>query len=243
MVLPIIPGLSSSSPVLDGKFSGFLDSRLNDYMGNSKKIPSVAGKIIPEVVKSKKEYEDLILNKMYLDIAPFDPEGVLQDEFLNARGAIARFGRGSIEIRVIDIQECVRSDIAIVQGIVNLLKFLVGHVDIGLQESLSTEDLHDVFVDCVKFGENSIIKNKAFLSCFNFAGSECRVKDLWKHIVDLSFSDLEKKGDQYFVLNHIFDNGTLASRLLKNLGSDYSKENIKKVYLKLNSCLVNNELF
>ena len=50
---------------------------------------------------------------MFADIAPYDPAGVLQHEFLNSRGAIARFDRSAIEIRVLDVQECPQADTAI----------------------------------------------------------------------------------------------------------------------------------
>ena len=50
---------------------------------------------------------------MYDDIAPLDPDAVLQHEWLNARGAIARFDRNTIELRVLDVQECPRADLAI----------------------------------------------------------------------------------------------------------------------------------
>ena len=67
----------------------------------------------------------LASNAMYRDIAPLDPEGLLQDEFLNARGAIARFDRSTIEIRVLDTQECPSADLALAAVVVAALKGLV----------------------------------------------------------------------------------------------------------------------
>jgi hypothetical protein len=49
---------------------------------------------------------------------------VLQNEWLNARGAIARFDRMAIEIRVLDVQETPRMDVAYAALIVEVLKFL-----------------------------------------------------------------------------------------------------------------------
>ncbi len=66
-------------------------------------------------VFTEENYRRQIFQRMYDDIAPLDPDGVLQDEFLNSRGAIARFDRGSIEIRVINIQECPAADLAVLQ--------------------------------------------------------------------------------------------------------------------------------
>ena len=56
------------------------------------------------------------------DIAPLDPDGTLQHEWLNSRGAIARFDRNAIEIRVLDIQECPVADLAICFQVMSFLK-------------------------------------------------------------------------------------------------------------------------
>lgn len=125
LVLPILPALAASSPIMDGQQAPWLDQRLAVYRTNSAKIPSLTGRVIPEAVFSQAAYEAEIFEPMYRDIAPFDSDGVLQDEFLNSRGAIARFSRGSIEIRLIDIQECPMADIAIASAVVGTLQALV----------------------------------------------------------------------------------------------------------------------
>ncbi|MBC7792496.1 MAG: glutamate--cysteine ligase, partial [Clostridia bacterium] len=114
LVLPLLSALSASSPFLDGRRGPALDQRLAVYRTNSKRIPSVCGRVVPEPVYTRADYEERLLSRIYADIAPLDQDGILQDEFLNARGAIARFGRGSIEIRVLDTQECPKADMAII---------------------------------------------------------------------------------------------------------------------------------
>ncbi len=66
----------------------------------------MTGKVIPEQVFSKKDYYSTIFQPINKAIKPHDTENILDHHFLNSRGAIARFDRGAIEIRVIDIQEC-----------------------------------------------------------------------------------------------------------------------------------------
>src|SRR5688500_16439701 len=41
VVLPILPALCASSPILDGKLTGLLDTRLTYYKNNQAKIPSI----------------------------------------------------------------------------------------------------------------------------------------------------------------------------------------------------------
>ena len=61
LVLPILPALCASSPILDGKLTGTLDTRLKFYKTNQSKIPSITGKVIPEAVFSKRNYLNTIL--------------------------------------------------------------------------------------------------------------------------------------------------------------------------------------
>lgn len=70
------------------------------------------GYVVPESVSGRAEWEGRILIPMYRDIAPYDTAGIQQQERLNSRGAIARFDRDAIEIRVLDIQECPLANIA-----------------------------------------------------------------------------------------------------------------------------------
>jgi hypothetical protein len=65
-----------------------------------------------------------VLGRIYRNLAPLDPAGALRHEWVNARGAIARFDRGSIEIRVLDVQECPAADLAISTAIVAVVEAL-----------------------------------------------------------------------------------------------------------------------
>ena len=60
LILPIIPALSASTPILDSKFQGLKDHRLDYYRKNQSKIPEIAGKVMPERVFSQAEYEKQI---------------------------------------------------------------------------------------------------------------------------------------------------------------------------------------
>lgn len=82
MVLPLVPALSASTPILEGSITGMADTRLEVYRKNQQKIPSITGKVVPEAVFTKAAYEQQIFQRMYRDIAPYDPEGTLQEEFL-----------------------------------------------------------------------------------------------------------------------------------------------------------------
>ncbi len=183
-LLPIMPALSASTPVCDNRVTGFLDTRLEVYRHNQKKVPSIAGQVIPEPIASAEDYYKKILHPIWADIAPHDPDNILQEEWLNSRGAIVRFDRSAIEIRVLDIQECPAMDFWILDAIVAVLKKLVGRIQRGevAYDFISTHDLADIFVRCIKGGEAVIVHHPEYLSLFNLT-QPTPIRDIWKTLV------------------------------------------------------------
>jgi glutamate---cysteine ligase / carboxylate-amine ligase len=125
LVLPVLPALTAASPFREGQVTGFLDTRIETYRTNQSRCPLIAGDIIPEAIFSQQEYHDKILAPMFRQIRPLDPDGILQHEWLNSRGAIARFDRNAIEIRLLDVQECPRADLALARLIIETIRYLV----------------------------------------------------------------------------------------------------------------------
>ncbi|MDX1628616.1 MAG: glutamate-cysteine ligase family protein, partial [Fulvivirga sp.] len=112
LILPILPAIAASSPILDGQNTGFLDKRMDYYQKNQRRIPANVGKVIPERAYSKRQYHKMIYDPIARAIAPFNHDDLLKPVWVNSRGAIARFDRGSIEIRILDLQECPKADLA-----------------------------------------------------------------------------------------------------------------------------------
>ena len=125
LLLPLIPAIAASSPYLDSKYTGYRDARINVYRHNQDKVPEITGQVIPEQAYSYDEYNKMIFDKVKKAIAPYDTEHLLNHFFLNSRGAIARFDRVAIEIRLVDIQECPNADIAIAELEIATLKAIV----------------------------------------------------------------------------------------------------------------------
>lgn len=246
LVLPIIPALSASSPIKDGKVTGFADSRLEVYRQNQAKIPSIAGSVIPEAVFTRADYETKIFKQIYQDIAPYDPEEILQDEFLNSRGAIARFERQAIEIRIIDNQECPMADLAILHLVVAVIKILVAEKWCSYQEQQqwSETDLASIFLDVVKHGQQAVISNKEYLRLFNLnEASECTAAELWQHLLAAAQRNAPFPPEFMTALELILNKGNLAERIQQAVGPEPSPEKIKAVYHKLAECLAHGRMF
>lgn len=246
LLLPILPALAASSPIVDGHRQGFLDYRMEVYRTHSSKIPSLTGEVIPEPVFTRADYDTRIFQRMYRDIKSHDPDTVLQHEWLNARGAIARFDRSAIEIRILDVQECPLADLAVASLIINTLKALVDGLwsDPAQLQQWRTAALADILFGTVKSAENNKIKNADYVHIFGVQErGEITVGDLWGHILQ----DIKKRYPlpEVFLepLHIITQQGTLASRIVRQLHNDLSRPALNRVYGRLCECLAQGVMF
>jgi gamma-glutamyl:cysteine ligase YbdK (ATP-grasp superfamily) len=251
LILPILPALAASSPIVEGRLTGLLDSRLDVYRTNARNVPSVSGRVIPEPVFDRQSYQKQILEKIYADIAAHDPQGVLQHEWLNARGAIARFERDTIEIRVIDVQECPHADLAICAAIVEVLRALVDEhwTPLSAQKAFSTEDLEQILLSTIRDADQAVISDARYLRQFGFplgSASEPRVtaQELWQWALDslgMFRSQLEASWGE--PLRVILQQGPLARRIVRTLRGETSPARLTHVYGELCDCLAENRVF
>lgn len=249
MVLPILPALAASSPVIELKRTGSLDTRLEYYKTNSRKIPSITGHVVPEAVYTEADYVREIFERTYRDIEPHDPEGILQDEFLNSRGAIARFGRGTIEIRVLDIQECPKADLAIAQAIVAVLKALVSEqlLSFDEQKRFVTEELKALFDETVKHAGNAALDGRHAPYVEALAGTSRgigTVRELWLATLSRVLPTALGTGEPLSIILGA-EGGTLSERILRGLGPGeaWDRTRARGVYRTLCDCLERGEQF
>jgi gamma-glutamyl:cysteine ligase YbdK (ATP-grasp superfamily) len=245
LVLPIIPCLAASSPFQEGRLTGWSDTRLEVYRHNQKAVPEVAGSVIPERVFSRHAYETQILAKIYAAIAPHDPEGILQKEWLNSRGAIARFDRHALEIRLVDTQECPQADMAVAALIVALCKALTEgrFEDFPMQKLWDEKDLETVFLAALQGGGKSRIVNEAYLKALGEGERAVDGRTLWRRLYEkLAPADptLAAFAEAYDVL---FSQGTLSERLVRKIPRDPSRQELKVLYRDLAQCLARNQMF
>jgi gamma-glutamyl:cysteine ligase YbdK (ATP-grasp superfamily) len=247
LVLPLLPALAASSPIMDGRTTGLLDNRLEVYRKNQVKFPSVAGRVIPEPVFTRADYEVRILGEMYREISQEDPEGVLCYEWLNSRGAIARFGRSTIEIRVLDTQECPRADLAVVKAATAVIRALVEErwADLERQKAIPIDPLEEVFLAAVEKGDEAVIDDREYLKVLGFVGREsCATGDVWRHFAEaLYVADGTNGVAGRNPLAVILEQGCLSRRILAALAGDIRRERLAEVYGELCDCLSKDKVF
>lgn len=242
ILLPLLPALAASSPIVAGELTGFADNRMRVYRDNSRRVRSLTGSIIPEAVFTQADYDAQIFQVMYRDIAPYDPEAILQHEWLNSRGAIARFDRHAIEIRVLDIQEKPAADIAICEAVVAVLKLLVDEhwTTYAEQQQVPTDMLSALLSDTTRHAELAVVDQPTLLCQFGLndrasSSQGVRCDQLWQMLFDQVKDQISQPEPLQLILNE----GTLARRIERELTSGrmhadrFSADELRPVYRSL----------
>lgn len=221
MLLPILPAIAASSPIADGQATGYLDYRMHVYRDQSPDQPRIVGDIIPELLKSESEYRSNVLEPIYQEIAPLDLQRALQFEWLNARGAIARFDRHAIEIRVMDVQECPKADIALAALVIDTVHALYHQhfSTLAIQQSLSGSMLSNQLAQCSRDAEEAEILDPSYRVAWDYPREGCTVKELWRHIGEVLQLERSPHLEMWkHHLDYVLEKGSLGQRILRQTG-------------------------
>ncbi|MGC1182009.1 glutamate-cysteine ligase family protein [Legionella sp.] len=241
LILPLLPALAASSPILDGKPTGLLDSRLHFYSQNQQRIPSISGDIIPEFIRTEEEYQQKILIPMYEDIKPYDPHSVLQHPWLNSRACIPKFDHKAIEIRTLDSQECVTADIAIAKVICAILKNWYNSSQYYLEMPCETKRLKSLFDRSIRSGLSTQVEDSELFVQWQVPKRFRTLREIWSYLIEKNSFALERS--EQLALEQILVQGNLSERILRAVGPACNLDTLKNVYSQLTSCLLSNQQF
>ena len=237
LALPLVPVLAAASPFADGDATGLLDTRLETYRHNCARVPVLTGGVIPGVYRSESEYRSRVLGPIARALAPLDPAGVLEAEWANARGAIARFDRGTIEIRLGDAQECPRMDLAVIAGLVALVAGWIAEADAPLagQEAVATAALRRLLAATTRRARHAPVADPALLAACGEAAPLAAGELVRRRLARLGALTAD--------LALVLDRGCLAERLVAAAGPAPPRPALHAVYRDLAGCLDANEPF
>jgi hypothetical protein len=142
-LIPYLVAVSASSPFVEGRLTGYMDKRLIYYRENQRRIPSICNDILPERLSIAEDYVK-INRGIYRELKACGAD-ILCREWVNSRGLIVRFTRSCVEVKAIDEQECLRSDMA-----VTAFMLAVQRSDLLLEEDESS--LRALLEDAMKSG-------------------------------------------------------------------------------------------
>jgi gamma-glutamyl:cysteine ligase YbdK (ATP-grasp superfamily) len=140
-----VPAISAASPFFEGNAGPAVDNRLTFYKLNQIEVPSIIGDVVPEYASSVKDYQKNVIGEYSRDLAKAGADKtILNREWVNSRGVIFRFDRKALELRVMDEQECTKSDVALSCFIRAALKGLIESDEPLISHGILVADLNVV---------------------------------------------------------------------------------------------------
>jgi hypothetical protein len=245
LVLPLVPAIAASSPIVNSQRNEINDNRLVHYRDHCRQVPSITGDVIPEPIFNEATYRKEIFQRIFDDIRSHDPDGVLTYEFLNARGAIARFDRGSIEIRLLDVQECPVADVAISAAVTAVVRGLVNQTwqSFDWQCSIPTSALLPTLNETILHGGRARVTDPVVLATFGFPDKPIRASIMWQTMLERLRQNDSMLDGLFAPLEIIFQHGTLAKRITRATGDHPSPTDLLNVYGEISNCLKHGEPF
>ena len=232
-ICPYLPAVAASSPIYEGRVGEDVDNRLRFYKENQFEVPSITGDVVPEYVTSFGQYKKEIIDKYSRDMAAAGiGELLLGKDWVNSRGAIFRFDRKALEIRVMDEQECVKSDVALSCFIRALLRGLIG----GRMESLPHEILTRDYSSVVREGLDTQLQNPR--------GKTAR--EVCQSFLQIAFENASEEEKKYLsIVQKRIELGNLSEILRERIRRKSRKTDIKEaivsVYSRLAESLIANQ--
>lgn len=230
-----LPAVTAASPLFEGKEGPDVDNRLQFYRQNQQEVPSVAGDVIPDYITTLKSYKRDIIGRYSTDLAKAGADKTLLNrEWVNSRGIIIRFDRCALELRVMDEQECIKSDVALACFIRAALRGLIAS-----DEELSP---HEALVK----NFNSVIKDGLNAKVSSPHGKTAQ--QVCQHY--LKIANENATADEKKYLPHItkrIEEGNLSDLIRARVRRRSEKTNLHEaivdVYSTLIKCLSANEPF
>jgi glutathione synthase/RimK-type ligase-like ATP-grasp enzyme/gamma-glutamyl:cysteine ligase YbdK (ATP-grasp superfamily) len=245
MLVPYLPAIAASSPVHDGRLQPYNDARLGWILQHQSRIPETCGRIVPEYVDSFAGYRRDILQPMYAALDRFPHSDPIRHEFLNSRGAVLRFARRAMEVRVLDTQECVRMDIAIAVFTRAVLSRLTSDVLAGTVALPPTDTLVADFHACVRDGSRALVRAPHITGVTD--GPGVPVGTVLSALLERADDGVVKEDAGYLpLIAQIIEHGTLSERIRLRLEPHAQSETalrraLRDVYRELADCLLSNE--
>jgi carboxylate-amine ligase len=161
---------------------------------------------------------------------------------LNSRGATARFDRGSIEIRLLDAQECPGADLAVQELVVASLRRMIEEEWSGVasQREAEVERLAPLLFEMIRRGEDALIGDARFLTHFGCRGSRRRAGAVWEHLASQVEGELSDGART--AIGWILDRGTLSTRMLRHVSAEPDRGELREMCRRLAASLATNRM-
>jgi glutathione synthase/RimK-type ligase-like ATP-grasp enzyme/gamma-glutamyl:cysteine ligase YbdK (ATP-grasp superfamily) len=219
LLIPYLPALSASSPMYEGRLQRAVDSRLEWILQHQARIPESCGQLVPEYIESFSDYRRNVLAPMYRALDALPDSAAVRHEFFNARGAVFKFSRKAMEIRVLDTQECVKMDVAIAVFVRSALRYLSRRVVAGRLKLPPHDLLVEDFRAVVREGSGARVHAPMFGDSVprDARGMAC-ARDVLRELLVVARRAVQKGEAEYLdLVATIVESGSLSERIRDHL--------------------------
>jgi glutathione synthase/RimK-type ligase-like ATP-grasp enzyme/gamma-glutamyl:cysteine ligase YbdK (ATP-grasp superfamily) len=247
LLIPYLPALAASSPMYGGRLHESVDNRMLWIFEHQAAIPESQGDLLPEYVASLSDYRRRILQPMYRALDGRPGSEVLKHDFLNARAAVLKFSRRALEIRVLDVQECIKLDIAIAVFVRAVLRHYTQRILRGRMEMPPRQILLGDFRASVHCGMRArVVAPHLVAGLDRDEDGRASARDCLRSLADLAERHVRRDEAEYLELVHgMIETGSLSERIREQLApyADDPGRMAKAagtVYGELADCLITN---
>lgn len=246
-LLPYLPALAASSPAFEGALGPAMDNRLEFYKRNQQSVPTITGKVIPEYVSSYADYKRVIFKPIYRALSELPGGGTLRHEWVNSRGAIMRFGRRALEMKILDVQECIKADVAIAVFVRAALQALVERLKEGKLQLPEHEMLVEDLDAVIREGGAATVRAEHLQPSSTGRRRPTTARSVLNQLLDSTRSLVRGEERSYLaIVEDRIRNGSLAERITRQVQRRSRRpgvseaEAIRTVYEELAECLESN---
>ncbi len=249
-IIPYLPALAASSPVYEGALGPSVDNRLEFYKENQRRIPQITAQVVPEYITSFSDYRRKVYAPIRRALAGYPGAARLQVEWVNSRGAIMRFSRSAVEIKVLDVQECIKADVAIAVFIRGALRHLVRRLETGSlvlpDHAMLVEDLNATIREG---SEASVVASHLRPPALGKAG-KTTARSVLGALLDVAHPETAEEERPYLaVVEDRIRRGNLSERIARQIRRRSRRRNgserdvIREIYEELIGCLQHNAIW
>jgi carboxylate-amine ligase len=228
-----LPAISASSPICEGKLSPNADDRLYHFEMKTQEISSTSCDVIPGYISSVDQFRRDFIGKYSQELANASAqEKLLHHERDMLRSHVFRFKREAIEVRIMDEQECIKSDVALSCFIRAAIRGLIAEKKELPPHKLLTNDY------------NAIVKEGLKAKVLHPHGKTAR--QVCQYFFDLASEHATENEKKYlWIIKRRIKEGSLSelirNRVLAKEKKTTFREAVVSIYSELVKCLSHNQ--
>jgi gamma-glutamyl:cysteine ligase YbdK (ATP-grasp superfamily) len=228
-----LPAISASSPICEGNLGPNVDNRLHHYKIKMKEIPSITGDVVPDYITSLDQYRKEVVGSYQQDLANAGiAENIVHADWIDQRGLMFKLSRRAIELRIMDEQECIKSDVA--------LSCFIRAAVRGLIVKNNRLPPHELLVN----DYNAIVKNGLSAEVMHPEGKTAR--QVCQHFFNLASEYANESEHKYlWIVQKRIAEGSLSELIRDRVSNKAKKTTLKEavvsVYTQLLEALADNQ--